>query len=111
MLGREADRSIAVCFFCFDREKYPPEKLMGRPLCMYTYSRMFNSCVIPGEDCDEMREYPHTSKHILVFRNNCIWALQVFDDNGEEVPLADILRCVMFFAISYCCCIDCNGKT
>lgn len=75
-----------------NREKYPPEKLMGRPLCMYTYSRMFSSCVIPGEECDEMRDYPNDAKHILVLRNNCIWALQVFDDNGEEIPLADILR-------------------
>jgi hypothetical protein len=65
---------------------------MGRPLCMYTYSRMFSSCVIPGEECDEMRDYPNDAKHILVLRNNCIWSIQVFDDNGEEIPLADILR-------------------
>uniref|UniRef100_H3HDE6 Choline/carnitine acyltransferase domain-containing protein n=1 Tax=Phytophthora ramorum TaxID=164328 RepID=H3HDE6_PHYRM len=73
-------------------EKYPPEKMMGRPLCMYTYSRMFNTCVIPGEECDEMVSYPHDAKHILVLRNNCMWAVQVFDDKGEEIPLADILR-------------------
>ncbi|DBA00919.1 TPA: hypothetical protein N0F65_006119 [Lagenidium giganteum] len=73
-------------------EKYPVEKLMGRPMCMYTYSRMFNTCVIPGEECDEMRSYPHDAKHIIVLRNNCIWALQVMDDKGEELPLADILR-------------------
>ncbi|OWZ21235.1 Choline/Carnitine O-acyltransferase [Phytophthora megakarya] len=73
-------------------EKYPPEKMMGRPLCMFTYSRMFNTCVIPGEECDEMVSYPHDAKHILVLRNNCMWAVRVFDDNGEELPLADILR-------------------
>ncbi|KAG6602914.1 Choline/Carnitine O-acyltransferase [Phytophthora cinnamomi] len=73
-------------------EKYPPEKMMGRPLCMHTYSRMFNTCVIPGEECDEMVSYPHDAKHILVLRNNCMWAVQVFDDKGEEIPLADILR-------------------
>ncbi|KAE8896919.1 Carnitine [Phytophthora fragariae] len=73
-------------------EKYPPEKMMGRPLCMHTYSRMFNTCVIPGEECDEIVSYPHDAKHILVLRNNCMWAVQVFDDKGEEIPLADILR-------------------
>ncbi|KAF4037652.1 Choline/Carnitine o-acyltransferase [Phytophthora infestans] len=73
-------------------EKYPVEKMMGRPLCMFTYSRMFNTCVIPGEECDEMVSYPHDAKHILVLRNNCMWAVQVFGDNGEEIPLADILR-------------------
>ncbi|RLN32746.1 hypothetical protein BBJ28_00001957 [Nothophytophthora sp. Chile5] len=72
--------------------KYPPEKMMGRPLCMFTYSRMFNTCVIPGEECDEMVEYPHDAKHILVLRNNCMWAVRVLDDNDEEISLADILR-------------------
>ncbi|RLN47323.1 hypothetical protein BBJ28_00002320 [Nothophytophthora sp. Chile5] len=73
-------------------EKYPPEKMMGRPLCMFTYSRMFNTCVIPGEECDEMVSYPHDAKHILVLRNNCMWAVRVLDDNDEEIPLADVLR-------------------
>ncbi|TMW62458.1 hypothetical protein Poli38472_005076 [Pythium oligandrum] len=73
-------------------ETYPPEKLMGSPLCMHTYSRMFNTCIIPGEECDEMKSYPHDAKHIIVLRNNCIWAVQVFDDKGEELPFADILR-------------------
>ncbi|RQM17727.1 hypothetical protein DD237_001220 [Peronospora effusa] len=73
-------------------EKYPPEKMMGRPLCMFTYSRMFNTCVIPGEECDEMVSYPHDSKHILVLRNNCMWVIQVINDKGEEIPLADVVR-------------------
>ncbi|CEG38666.1 carnitine o-acetyltransferase [Plasmopara halstedii] len=73
-------------------EKYPPEKMLGRPLCMYTYSRMFNTCVIPGEDCDEMVSYPHDAKHIIVLRNNCMWAVQVFTSAGDDVSLADILR-------------------
>ncbi|GLD99250.1 hypothetical protein PINS_up007968 [Pythium insidiosum] len=73
-------------------ETYPPEKLMGRPLCMFTYSRMFNSCVIPGEECDEIRTYDNAAKHIIVLRNNNMWALDVFDEKGEELPFADILR-------------------
>ncbi|CAI5743269.1 unnamed protein product [Peronospora destructor] len=73
-------------------DKYPPEKMMGRPLCMFTYSRMFNTCVIPGEECDEMASYPHDSKHILVLRNNCMWVMQVINDKGEEIPLADVVR-------------------
>ncbi|CAH0481860.1 unnamed protein product [Peronospora belbahrii] len=73
-------------------DNYPPEKMMGRPLCMFTYTRMFNTCVIPGEECDEMMSYPHDSKHILVLRNNCMWVVQVLDDQGEEISLADIVR-------------------
>ncbi|KAI9913107.1 hypothetical protein PsorP6_004917 [Peronosclerospora sorghi] len=74
------------------KEKYPPEKMMGRPLCMFTYTRMFNTCVIPGEECDEMVSYPHDAKHILALRNNCMWVIQVLDDNNEEIPLADLVR-------------------
>ena len=59
---------------------------------MFTYSRMFNTCVIPGEECDEMVSYPHDSKHILVLRNNCMWVMQVINDKGEEIPLADVVR-------------------
>jgi hypothetical protein len=65
---------------------------MGRPLCMHTYSRMFNTCVIPGEECDEIRTMPNDAKHILVLRNNSMWTVEVFDENGEELPFADILR-------------------
>lgn len=68
--------------------------MMGRPLCMHTYSRMFNTCIIPGEECDELVSYPHDSKYIIVLRNNCIWTVQVLDDAGNELPLADLLRCV-----------------
>uniref|UniRef100_A0AAV1UCS0 Choline/carnitine acyltransferase domain-containing protein n=1 Tax=Peronospora matthiolae TaxID=2874970 RepID=A0AAV1UCS0_9STRA len=73
-------------------DKYPPETMMGRPLCMFTYTRMFNTCVVPGEECDEMVSYPPDAKHILVLRNNCMWAVQVMHDNGDDLPLADILR-------------------
>ena len=59
---------------------------------MFTYTRMFNTCVVPGEECDEMVSYPPDAKHILVLRNNCMWAVQVIQDNGDEVPLADLLR-------------------
>lgn len=64
---------------------------MGRPLCMHTYTRMFNTCIIPGEECDELVSYPHDSKYIIALRNNCIWTVQVLDDNGNALPLADIL--------------------
>lgn len=64
---------------------------MGRPLCMHTYTRMFNTCIVPGEECDELVSYPNDSKYIIALRNNCIWTVQVLDDNGNSLPLADIL--------------------
>uniref|UniRef100_K3WLZ3 Choline/carnitine acyltransferase domain-containing protein n=1 Tax=Globisporangium ultimum (strain ATCC 200006 / CBS 805.95 / DAOM BR144) TaxID=431595 RepID=K3WLZ3_GLOUD len=92
----EAAAIFSIAILKFRRnlleEKFPVEKMMGRPLCMHTYSRMFNTCIIPGEECDEFMNYPHDAKHIIALRNNCIWTIQVLDDNGNELPLADILR-------------------
>ncbi|OQR95058.1 choline/Carnitine O-acyltransferase [Achlya hypogyna] len=73
-------------------EKIPVEKMMGKPLCMNQYTRLFNSCVIPDEDCDEIRVYDHTQKHIVVLRNNCIWAMDVMDDKGNTLPLAELVN-------------------
>lgn len=77
------------------RESIPPEKLMGRPMCMFQFTRIFNSCVVPGEDMDELRSYPNTHKHIIVLRNNAMWSLQVLNDKGEMLPLAEILQYVV----------------
>lgn len=75
-----------------EAQNFSVEKLMGRPLCMYQFTRIFNTCIIPDEDCDILRQYDPPSKHIVVLRNNAIWAVDVLDDQGEALPLSDILR-------------------
>ncbi|KAF0688250.1 Aste57867_20120 [Aphanomyces stellatus] len=76
----------------FLAEAIPPEKMMGKPLCMYQYTRFFNSCVIPGEDVDEIQVYDHNQRHIVVLRNNCMWAIDVMDENGKTTPLPELVN-------------------
>ncbi|CAK4663870.1 hypothetical protein AeMF1_011375 [Aphanomyces euteiches] len=73
-------------------EAIPPEKMGGRPLCMYQYARFFNSCVIPGEECDEMEVYEHNQRHIVVMRNNCVWVMDVIDEKGNTLPLTELVN-------------------
>ncbi|ETV95542.1 hypothetical protein H310_10986 [Aphanomyces invadans] len=73
-------------------ETIPPEKMMGRPLCMHQYTRFFNSCVIPGEDCDEIEVYEHNQRHIVILRNNCMWVLDVLDEQGNSLALPDLVN-------------------
>jgi hypothetical protein len=55
---------------------------------------MYNSCIIPGEEVDELVTYPNDSKYIIVLRNNNMWKLDVLDDKGEIIPLGDLVRSV-----------------
>lgn len=75
---------------CVD-ETLEPETLAGRPLCMVQFSRMFNSCRVPGETCDSIVTYPHTHRHIAVLRNDRICALQVLDAAGHTLPTTDLI--------------------
>ena len=69
------------------REELESEELAGQPLSMWQYKRMFNSCVVPGEDCDQMVEYPDDElKHIIVMRNDLMYRVEVIDEHGEIYP-------------------------
>lgn len=66
----------------------PVERLAGQPLSMHQYLRMFNSCVVPGEECDSIEVYPDNElRHILVLKNNLVYTLDVLDENGECYPV------------------------
>jgi hypothetical protein len=72
-------------------ETMEPETLAGNPLCMNQYSRMFNTCRVPHEGMDELYRFEHSrSKHVVVLRNNAIYALDVLDRDGAILPLGDI---------------------
>ncbi|RYG57546.1 hypothetical protein EON66_00115 [archaeon] len=72
-------------------EELEPETLAGRPLCMDQYTRMFNSCRVPGVECDELRVFEHTARHVVVLRNNRIFSVRVLSDDGRVLPFTDIL--------------------
>ncbi|RHZ08368.1 hypothetical protein DYB37_001292 [Aphanomyces astaci] len=66
--------------------------MMGKPLCMFQYTRFFNSCVIPGEDCDEIQVYDHNQRHIVILRNNCMWVLDVLDEQGNALSVPELVN-------------------
>ncbi|CAM9309793.1 unnamed protein product [Discosporangium mesarthrocarpum] len=50
-----------------DRGRLPQEKTpRGEPLCMRQYNRLFRCCVAPHHGCDEIRESPRHSRHVIV---------------------------------------------
>lgn len=74
------------------RETLPVETLAGQPLCMAQYERMYNSCRVPGEECDSIVTYSGDKRHIIVLRNNYILAVEVLDEAGAIKPISDIIR-------------------
>ncbi len=60
-------------------------------LCMFQYSRAFNSCRVPGVEIDEIVTYPHTMRHIVVLLNNVIYTFDVLDEAGNIKSHADLL--------------------
>lgn len=73
-------------------ETLPAERMMGRPLSMHQFVRMFGSCRVPGEEMDEIVKH-EGARHILVLRNNSLFAVDVLDERGEALPVAAIERC------------------
>lgn len=73
-------------------ETLAPELLAGQPLCMAQYKRMFNSCRVPGTECDSIETYGADQRHIAVLRNNCILSVEVLDEGGRIKPISDIIQ-------------------
>lgn len=73
-------------------ETLPPETVAGQPLCMAQYERMYNSCRVPGEECDSIETFAHDKRHVAVLRNNVILSVEVLDEAGRIKPVHDIIR-------------------
>lgn len=72
-------------------ETLEPEVMAKQTLCMYQYSRAFNSCRVPGVDADEIVTYPHTMKHIVVLIHDEIYVMDVLDSEGAILSHADLV--------------------
>ena len=75
-------------------ETLSPEIMAGQPLCMAQFERMYNSCRVPGEECDSIETYSNDKRHIVVLRNNFILSVEVIDADGTIKPISDILRMI-----------------
>ncbi len=70
------------------------EMLAGQPLCMHQYTRMFNSCRVPGETADEVVVTAEPIRHIVVLHNSAVYAFDVLDAAGNILPYANIVAYV-----------------
>ncbi|ELU04678.1 hypothetical protein CAPTEDRAFT_111807 [Capitella teleta] len=70
-----------------DREELEPLIIRNTvPLCMAQYERIFSCTRIPGEDVDELKQYPASqSKHIIVMRKGIYYQVQITDLKGQPL--------------------------
>ena len=78
-----------------------PQDVMGKqqtPLCSVAYKYMFHACRIPQQEQDCYRIYdPSLATHAAVACRNQFFAVPIFDDNGNILPLSvmqeNLLEC------------------
>jgi carnitine O-acetyltransferase len=72
-----------------DREQLEPDLEGAAPRCMSEYPRLLASTRIPGVTRDRLERYPE-SRHIVVARNERLYALDVLDKNRHPYAVADL---------------------
>ena len=66
------------------REELPPDKVRGKPLCMYQYSRLFGTARVPTNHGCQIEQDPD-SKHIVVLCHGQFYWFDVLDDNSDLI--------------------------
>jgi carnitine O-acetyltransferase len=66
------------------REELPPDKVKGRPLDMYQYSRLFGTARVPTDHGCQIEQDPD-SKHIVVLCHGQFYWFDVLDDNSDLI--------------------------
>ncbi|KAJ3560420.1 hypothetical protein NPX13_g9308 [Xylaria arbuscula] len=66
------------------REELPPDKVRGKPLCMYQYSRLFGTARVPTNHGCQIEQDPD-SKHVVVLCRGQFYWFDVLDDNSDLI--------------------------
>ncbi|KAI1196484.1 choline/Carnitine O-acyltransferase [Nemania serpens] len=66
------------------REELPPDKVRGKPLCMYQYSRLFGTARVPTANGCQIEQDPD-SKHMVVICHGQFYWFDVLDDNSDLI--------------------------
>lgn len=66
------------------REELPPDKLKGKPLDMYQYSRLFGTARVPSSHGCQIEQDPD-SKHIVVICHGQFYWFDVLDDSSDLI--------------------------
>ncbi len=74
-----------------DREQLEPDLEGGAPRCMSEYPRLLASTRVPGTTRDRLEGHPE-SRHVVVVRNERLYALDVLDEHGRPYAVEDLER-------------------
>ena len=74
--------ATAEYFLLLQKGELPSEKLMGQPLCMYQYTRLFGSWREPGEGGDSLHSTEKPPKHVIVVYNGHYFRLDIISSDG-----------------------------
>jgi carnitine O-acetyltransferase len=66
------------------KEELPPDKIKGKPLCMYQFSRLFGTARVPTEAGCQIEQDPE-SKHIVVMCHGQFYWFDVLDDDSDVI--------------------------
>ncbi|XP_064457418.1 carnitine O-acetyltransferase-like [Ornithodoros turicata] len=77
-----------------DKQLLKPDMMKDSPLDMSQYQKIFCTCRVPKEGCDELESYlleDDPPKHIIVVHNNQFFALDVYHPDGTPYDERHIL--------------------
>lgn len=66
------------------KEELPPDKVRGRPLCMYQYSRLFGTARVPTPNGCHIAQDPQ-ARHIVVLCKGQFYWFDVLDDASDLI--------------------------
>lgn len=66
------------------KEELPPDKVRGRPLCMYQYSRLFGTARVPTPNGCHIAQN-HQAKHIVVLCKGQFYWFDMLDDASDLI--------------------------
>ncbi|KAI1727732.1 choline/Carnitine o-acyltransferase domain-containing protein [Ditylenchus destructor] len=65
-----------------ERQEFAVSSRINVPFCTMQYSRLFNSCRVPGEETDSFRVW-NDAKHVAVYAKGCWYKLSIH--NGKRL--------------------------
>ncbi|KAF2350039.1 Acyltransferase ChoActase/COT/CPT [Trinorchestia longiramus] len=91
-ISRAANVMYSLCVVrrLIDREQLPPLFLRNTiPICMAQYERLFSTVRVPGLELDSLVHYePHDSRHVVVWCQGLLYALDVIDQHNQILSQA-----------------------
>ncbi len=66
------------------KQELPPDKVRGKPLCMYQYSRLFGTARVPTDNGCRIAQDPE-ARHVVVLCKGQFYWFDVLDENSDLI--------------------------